>query len=338
MRVLVTGAGGFLGKAIARALIARGEQVRSVSRGDYPDLASLGIEHFRGDLAERGVAHRAVMGCDAVIHVAALAGMWGAYERYHRANVSATEAILEACRAEGIRRLVYTSTPSVAYGPDDNIEGRDESIGYPARYDAPYPETKAIAEQRVLAANSPELMTVAIRPHLIWGPEDSNLVPKLVARARAGSLPQIGDGRNVVDTIYIENAAHAHLLALDALRAHDQAPAGRAYFVSDDAPVPAWEMINRILDAAGLPPIQRRIPVGLAYAAGTLIEGLWKALRREDEPRLTRFLVRNLSSSHWFDISAAKRDFAYRPLVSIDEGLERLRAWYESGAEAGRAG
>ncbi len=333
MKALVTGAGGFLGKAIAKALVARGDAVRSVSRGAYPGLAALGIEHLRGDLAEPGVAERAVEGCDAVFHVAAKAGVWGAYDSFYRANMTATERMLNACRAAGVARLVYTSTPSVAYGPGDEIEGQGEEIGYPTEYDAPYPETKAIAERLILAANGPQIMTVALRPHLIWGPGDTNLTPRLVERARAGSLPQIGDGTNVVDTIYIENAAHGHLLAHDALAAHDAPPAGRAYFISDDDPINAWEMINRIAQAGGAPPITRKIPVGLAYRLGGFIEWVWKTLGREDEPRLTRFLVRNLSTSHWFDISAAKRDFGYEAQVSIDEGLDRLARWYGEQSE-----
>ncbi len=332
MKALVTGGGGFLGKAIVRALAARGDEIRSFSRGEYPELAALGVQQVRGDLGDAQAVAAAAAGCDIVFHVAAKAGVWGPYVDYYRANVLGTENVLSACRALEIPRLVYTSSPSVVFDGRD-MEGVDESVPYPDHYEAPYPQTKAIAEQKVLGANGPPLATVALRPHLIWGPEDNHLVPRILARGRKGQLRRIGDRPCKVDHIYIDNAAAAHLQAADAL-APGSPVAGKAYFISNGEPIPLWEMVNLILAAGGVPPVTRRIPPGIAYGAGWLLEKLYDTFGIASEPRMTRFLARELATAHWFDISAARRDFGYAPQVSTTEGLEKLRAWLETGPPA----
>jgi 2-alkyl-3-oxoalkanoate reductase len=328
MKALVTGGGGFLGGVIVRMLHERGDQVRSFSRSDYPALTALGVEQLRGDLGDRAAVIAASKGCDVIFHVAAKAGIWGTYADFYQANVTGTANVLEACRANGIKRLVYTSSPSVVFD-GGNVEGGDESIPYPTSYEAHYPRTKALAEQMVLAANSPDLATVALRPHLIWGPGDNHLVPRIVAKGRAGRLRRIGQRPNLVDTVYVDNAARAHLQAADHL-APNSPPAGRAYFISNGQPIPLWEMVNRILDAAGIPPVTRSISPGLAYTIGCICEGVWGMLRLAGEPPMTRFVAHELASAHWFDISAARRDLGYDPEVSIDEGLLRLRQWLHS--------
>lgn len=328
MRALVTGGGGFLGGAIVRQLLARGDSVRSIARGDYPELRDLGVETLRGDLADPGAASLAVEGVDVVFHVAARAGLWGPRAEFVRANVEATRRVVDACRLHGVGKLVFTSSPSVVHGGGD-VEGGDESLPYPDHYDAAYPETKAEAERIVLASNGPDLATVALRPHLIWGPGDNHLIPRIVARARAGQLRRIGRRPNLVDSIYVDNAAEAHLLAADRL-APGSAPAGRAYFLSQGDPRPLWDLINGILGAAGLPPVTRSIPPGLAFAAGGMMELVHAALRLPGEPRMTRFLARQLSTAHWFRIDAARRDLGYEPKVSIEEGLRRLAGWFEA--------
>lgn len=325
MKALVTGGGGFLGSAIVRALLARGESVRSFSRSRYPALATLGVEQVCGDLGDAAAVSAAAKGCDLVFHVAAKAGVWGPYEEYYRANVLGTENVLTACRAQGIRRLVHTSSPSVVFNGCD-MEGIDESAPYPEHFAAAYPQTKAMAEQQVLAANSPGLATVALRPHLIWGPEDNHLVPRILARGRAGQLRRIGRRPCLVDHIYIDNAAAAHLQAADHL-APGSNLAGKAYFISNGEPIPLWEMVNRILEAGRVAPVRRSISPRIAYAAGCLLETIHRALNIASEPRMTRFLAKELSTAHWFDISAARRDFGFTPQVSTAEGLRRLRAW-----------
>jgi nucleoside-diphosphate-sugar epimerase len=325
MRVLVTGGSGFLGGAIVRKLLARGDHVRSFARSDAPTLASLGVEVMRGDLADGDAVHRAVSGCDLVQHVAAKAGYWGAREAYERTNVLGTQNVIAACRAAKIDRLVYTSTPSVIYNGAD-IAGADESLSYPAHYEAVYPETKARAEQLVLAANDDSLATVALRPHLIWGPGDNQLVPRLVERAHAGTLLKIGARPCLVDTVYVDNAAEAQVLAGDRLKPGSPI-AGRAFFISNDEPMPCSELIDRVIDAAGLPAVQRTLPVALARILATCAETLHRLLPRNGEPQLTHFLVSQLSTAHWFDISAARKELGYDPEVSIDEGMRRLAEW-----------
>jgi len=330
MKALVTGGGGFLGSAIVRQLRARGDEVVSFSRANYPELAALGVEQRSGDLADQQAVLEAARGCDTVFHVAAKAGVWGSFEDYHRANVIGTENVLAACRAHAIQRLVYTGSPSVVFDGSD-VEGGDESLPYPAHFEAHYPHSKALAEQAVLSANSPTLATVSLRPHLIWGPADNHLVPRIVARGRAGKLRRIGQRPCLVDTVYVDNAAEAHLNAADRLTP-GAPPAGKAYFITNGEPLPLWEMVNRILAAAGVPPETRSISPSIAYAAGTICEGIWKALRLSGEPPMTRFVARELSTAHWFDISAAKKDLGYRPKVSVDEGLKRLAQWFNEGA------
>lgn len=326
MKALVTGGGGFLGGAVVRLLVERGWIVRSFQRRHAPVLAALGVEQRLGDLADGAAVEAAVAGCEVVFHVAAKAVLWGPPEEFHTANVAGTSNVLEACRRAGVRRLVFTSTPSVVHG-GRHLEGIDESAPYAERFESPYPATKAAAERMVLAGNGPALATVALRPHLIWGPADPQLVGRIVARARAGRLWLVGDGSNLVDTTYLDNAAAAHLLACDRLRP-DAACAGKAYFITNGEPRPIVEILNRILAAAGEPPLRRRLPYPLALAAAGAVETAYRLLRLDGEPPLTRMLVRHLATAHWYDISAARRDLGYEPAVSLDGGFERLREWF----------
>ena len=324
---LVTGGGGFLGKAIVKRLLERGLTVRSFSRGAYSDLEAVGVECFRGDLADSEAVAEAVNGCDVVFHVGAKAGVWGSYSEYFDSNVRGTENTLAACARFGIRRLIYTSSPSVVHG-GEAIEGGNESLPYPGHFEAPYPETKAMAEQMVLASNGPDLLTVALRPHLIWGPDDNHLVPKIVGRARSGKLKLVGDGANLVDTIYIDNAAEAHLNAFDSLITGAEC-CGRAYFITNGEPRPVKEIIDRMVGAAGLPPIDKHVPMGVAIAAGRTLELAHRLFAPSKEPMMTAFLARQLGTAHWFDISAARRDLGYEPAVSLDEGFDLLAEWFE---------
>jgi nucleoside-diphosphate-sugar epimerase len=314
-------------------LRARGDEVRSFSRTPHPELENLGVEHCCGELHDPVAVAAAVAGCDIVYHVAAKAGIWGAYADFYRTNVLGTRNVIAACRRHGVGRLVYTSSPSVVFDGRD-MEGVDESAPYPQHFHAPYSQTKAEAEQLVLHSNDATLATVALRPHLIWGPEDNHLVPRILSRGRQGALRRIGARPCLVDTIYIDNAASAHLLAADVL-AIGSPVAGKAYFLSQGEPLPLWEMVNRILAAGGQPPVTRTISPRLAYVIGWTLEKSYAALHIKSEPRLTRFVARELSTAHWFNISAARRDFAYQPLVSIDTGMERLQAWLEREARQG---
>lgn len=332
MTVLVTGGGGFLGQAICRALRARGVAVRSFSRSHYAELDAIGVEQVHGDLAARDAVIAAAAGCRAVLHNAAKAGAWGSYQSYFEANVLGTRHVIEACRAHGIDRLVHTSTPSVTHRATHPVAGGTaDTVPYGTHLKAPYAATKLIAEREALAANDATLAVVALRPRLIWGVGDTQILPRLVERARAGRLRLIGDGTNVIDSTYIDNAAQAHLDALDAL-APGRACAGRAYFISNGEPRTARDTVNALLAAVGAPPVDTTLPFPLAYAIGAACEGLWQALPLKGEPPLTRFLAEQLATTHWYDMQPARDDFGYVPRVSFDEGRARLSAAHARAA------
>lgn len=324
--VLVTGGGGFLGGAIVRLLVARGEHVRSLSRGSYPELSRLGVTHITADLTDAAAVRNACRDVEAVFHVAARPGVWGKYNDYYRANTEGTLNVIAACKNCGVARLIYTSSPSVIFNGRD-MEGVDESAPYPDCYETHYPRTKALAERAVLEAARDGLPAIALRPHLIWGPGDINFIPRLLARA--SKLRRIGSGMNKVDTIYVDNAAWAHVLAEERLK-ETPSLSGHVYFISQDDPISLWEMIDRMLAAGGCPPVTKSIPPGLARFAGALCEGIYAVLGIKSEPPMTRFLANELATSHWFNIEAAKRDLGYRPRVSTEEGLKRLAEWLNS--------
>lgn len=314
MKALVTGASGFLGNALARRLKARG-----FSRSE-----AAGVEWVKGDVADAGAVRSAVKGCDVVFHTAARVGLWGSYEDFRRANVEGTRNVIEACREAGVRRLVFTGSPSVVFDGGD-VEGIDERAPYASSYDSFYSRTKALSEELVLTAAGVE--TVSLRPHLIWGPGDRHIAPRLIERAKRGKLRRIAGKDCLVDTTYIDDCVEAHVLAASAPGA-----GGKAYFISQGDPRPLWSIINGILDAAGLPPVTRSVPYPAAVAAAWVLEAVWKAAGLRGEPPLTRFLVKQLSTAHWFDISAARRDLGYAPKVSIEEGLQRLKAAFSTGS------
>lgn len=327
MKALVTGGGGFLGGVIVRMLREQGDQVVSISRSNYPMLAGLGVEQIQGDLADLTTVTRAAQGCNIIYHVAAKAGIWGSFDSFYQANVIGTQHILDVSSKLGINKLVYTSSPSVVFDGSD-VEGGDESLPYPDHYESFYPQTKAMAEQLVLQANSPQLATVSLRPHLIWGPGDNHLVPRIIAKGKSGRLRRIGNRPCLVDTVYVDNAARAHIQAAEKL-APDSPVAGKAYFISNSEPIPLWEMVNLILTAGGVAPVTKTISPEAAYAVGTICEKLWRWFGLVGEPPMTRFVARELATAHWFDISAARKDFGYQPTVSIKEGLQRLTQWLQ---------
>lgn len=327
MHALVTGAGGFLGHYVVQQLAARGDRVRVLTRVRKPELDALGVEYRLGVVQNRADVFEALRGSqpiDCVFHVAGKAGIWGRWEDFHLVNVVGTDNVLHACREFLVPRLVYTSSPSVTFAGTDQ-RGIDESAPYPQRWLAHYPHSKALAEQAVLAANGIDgLWTCALRPHLIWGPGDQHLIPRLIDRARKGQLRRVGDGRNLIDTIYVENAAEAHLLAADRLAGGSRV-CGRAYFLSQGEPVKCWEWIDQVLALAGLPPVRKSISFRAAYAAGAMLEGVWTLLGRTDEPRMTRFLAAQLATSHYFNLARAREELGYEPRVSMAEGMERMK-------------
>jgi nucleoside-diphosphate-sugar epimerase len=331
MNVLVTGGSGFLGQALCHALLAQGHQVRSLQRHYSPALENLGVYQILGALHDTDKVRDALHDQDAVLHNAAKASAWGTWNDFYQTNVVGTQCLLSVCQQFGIKKFVYTSTPSVVHqGRTPVIGGNEHNTPYATHFSAHYPHSKMLAEQAVLAANTQTLSTIALRPRLIWGPGDTQLLPRLLARANQGRLRFIGSGNNIMDCTYIDNVVQAHILALQHVKA-GAAGAGKAYFISNRQPMPIAEIINALLDAADTPKVHQSWPFWLAYSLGAGCEYLWRIGGLRHEPPMTRFLAEQLSTEHWYDCSAAERDFGYVPAVSVTEGLQRLRAHLRKG-------
>lgn len=325
MNILVTGGGGFLGGAIVRLLHERGHVVTVLGRGRYPQLDRAGVRTIQADIRDAAAVRVACVGMDAVIHTAAIAGIWGPRQLFWDINHGGTKHVLAACQSAGVRFLVYTSSPSVVFGSAEQC-GVNESQPFPDKYLSHYPASKAAAEREVISANSATLRTVALRPHLIFGPGDPHLFPRIIARAKQRKLVQVGPGTNLVDITFVDNAAAAHILALENLIT-TAICAGKAYFISQGEPVNLWSWLREILNRLELPPPRGPISARTASFVGATLESIYGLLRIKSEPRLTRFLASQLATSHYFDISAARRDFGYAPVVSTAEATDRLVEW-----------
>ncbi len=323
--VLVTGGTGFLGRRLVERLLSAGRSVVVLARRPAPDLVARGVRFISASLdhPDPSALTTACTGIETVFHVAARVGVWGRYDDYFRTNVLGSRALVDAARTAGVRHFVHTSTPSVVYNGRD-LAGADESLPLTTSCPAAYPLTKAIAEREVLAANSPTFRTVALRPHLIWGPGDPHLIPRILARARSGRLRVVGSGTNRVDMVHVENAVDAHLLAEGAVK--EASAAGRAYFITNGEPVVLWDWINHLLAALGEPPITRRLSLSMAHVIGAACESIWRILPLRGEPPMTRFVAAELAKDHWFDLSAARRDLGYEPRISMTAGTAELIA------------
>lgn len=323
MKALVTGGGGFLGLYVTEQLVARGDSVRVLCRGQYPCFDQLKVDHVQGDIRDAETVRRACEGVDTVFHVAAVPGIWGPWKMFHGINTQGTLNVIEACRAQKVPKLVYTSSPSVIYdgAPHENV---DETYPYPRHFLCHYPHSKALAERAVLMANRRDgLLTVSLRPHLIWGPRDNHLIPRLIRRAKAGRLMRVGNGRNLISMSYVENVAAAHLQAADAL-APGSRVAGQAYFINEPEPVNLWSWVDDLLRRAGLPTVRRSMSAKSAWRIGLAMESTYRAFGIRREPLMTRFLALQLSDTHYYDVSKAKRDFGYTPSVTVQDGLSRI--------------
>lgn len=364
--VFITGASGFIGGKIAERFLGRGRPVRVLARRPLPELERLGALLVRGDLHDPAALAAGCAGAETVFHVAGRVGVWGPREEFFHVNVEGTRHVLAAARAARVPRLVYTSSPSVVFNGGD-LAGVDECAPLCARAPCAYPTSKAAAERLVSEANSRELATVALRPHLVWGPGDRNVVPRVLALARKNKLKIVGAGRNLVDCTHITNVVDAHLQAEAALaKCHglgdkgdvtsSAAPAwragnchligdngggaagggdprGKAYFITNDEPVVLWDWIDELLRGLGLPEITQRVSLGTAYRAGAVLEAAWRWLPLKGEPPMTRFVAKELATDHWFRIDAAKRDLGYAPRITMADGTRQLIAHYRAGNE-----
>jgi nucleoside-diphosphate-sugar epimerase len=334
MKALVTGGGGFLGRAIVEMLLGRGNQVRIFARNDYPVIRALGAEAVQGDIRNLDDVLKACMGVDVVFHTAALPGIWGDESVFFGINVTGTQNVIAACKRRGVTKLIYTSSPSVVFDMKDEC-GIDERAPYPSEWFNPYSHTKALAEQAVLQSNGKDgLLTCSLRPHLIWGPRDNHLLPRVITRAKRRRLRIVGTGSNKVDLTYIDNAALAHIFACDAMNA--SRVAGQAYFISDDSPVVLWEWINDFLSRLSLPLVKKRVPASIAYGIGYGFEYFYELFDKMDEPPMTRFLARTFACSHYYNIEKAKRDFKYKPAITNEEGMKRTVEFFKSQEQSSK--
>ncbi|MBT5167303.1 MAG: NAD-dependent epimerase/dehydratase family protein [Opitutales bacterium] len=325
-KVLVTGASGFLGGHLIQRLLEQGCSVTGLCRRPQPELETLGVEMRYVDLADARAVRNTCADMDTVFHTAARVGIWGKREDFHNANVIGTQSIINGCRDFLVAKLVYTSTPSVVFN-NHNIAGADESLPYGTDIPCLYPASKIIAEKAVLTAHGQppgNLKTVALRPHLIWGPGDPNLVPRVLDRGSKGKLRIVGNGDNRVDLSYIDNVVDAHLCAEAALDRQENNPGGKAYFISNDEPILLWNWIDELLQSHEIDKINKSMSLAKAQKAGRFLENIWSLFRLRGEPPMTRFVASELAKDHWFDISAAKRDLGYAPRISMKEGMRRL--------------
>lgn len=325
---LVTGGGGFVGKAIAIRLLDLGVATRVIGRHHYPEIEAAGGQCLVGDISWPQIMTEAASGVDIVFHVAALAGIWGPWQAYYRTNVLGTKKVLEGCQRNKVAMLVHTSTPSVVFDRAD-IRGGDERLGYARTPLCHYARSKILAEKMVLAANSDGLRTCALRPHLIFGPGDPHLLPRLLASGRKKQLKMVGDGSNVVDVSYIDNVVHAHILAAKNL-AEKGTAGGNPYFISQGTPVNLWGWINELFAEMAVPPVNSSVSTATAFRLGGVLELIHAVCRLDKEPRMTRFLAEQLAKSHYFSIANARQDLGYEPIVSMEEGLQRTVQWLKS--------
>ncbi len=322
---IVTGGGGFVGLGIVKALRAMNIQVSVVGRHRYPQVEEVGGVCLVGDIRDASFMKSALGGADTVFHVAAKAGVWGSWDDYFSINVTGTENVIAACQHNNIKRLIHTSTPSVVFNRG-HLCGVDESTPYATEVLCHYARSKIMAEILVLEANDLLLSTTAIRPHLVWGPGDTNLIPRLLARGKKNQLKIVGDGTNMVDIAYIDNVVDAHIKAAINLELYGTA-AGESFFISQGEPVNLWGWINDLFIALNRPLIARSVSFKTAFRVGNILEHLYTVLRIKTEPRMTRFVAEQMAKSHWFSVEKARDILKWHPEVSTTEGMQRLVAW-----------
>ncbi|HDS08141.1 MAG TPA: NAD-dependent epimerase/dehydratase family protein [Bacteroides sp.] len=329
MNVLVTGGGGFMGMALIKRLIAEGHRVTSLSRREYPLHWALGISSIQADIRDADALENACRDKDLVYHLAAKIGNWGNYKDFYSVNVTGTGNVISGCRNQGVPGIIYTSCSSVVFDGND-LEGIDESYPYPEKQLSLYADTKAVAERLILEANSETLKTISLRPHLVWGPYDTHLIPWILKNAASGKLRRIGDKEYFKDTTYIDNMTDALVLAAKALESNPRA-CGRALFITNGEPARVWDYFNSILQVAGYEPVKKKIPERLILTAAGLSEWFHRVFRLESEPFMTRHTIKELCSNHWFDISAARELIGYTPRVSNSEGFRQLKSYLRKG-------
>ncbi len=322
-KILITGAGGFLGFEIAKLLTEnKNLKVINISRSHHVKLDEIGVETIKCDISNKEqVSQIDLTDVEGIFHVAAIAGVWGKASDFYNVNFLGTKNLVDRAIESNMKHFIYTSTPSVVFGKDDIIAG-DESLDYPEKYYTDYARTKSMAEKYVRSKSSESFRTISIRPHLIWGPGDPHLIPRLKQKAMNNKLKQVGDGENLVDIIYVENASLAHVQAFEALIKRNIG--GRCYFIGQENAIKLWGFINQVLEKSNLNPVQSQVSEKLAFNLGYVFEKIFSFFGiQKPEPPMTRFVAMQLAKSHYFSHEAAKNDFDYKIKYTIEEGLER---------------
>lgn len=320
MIVLATGTSGFLGRAVVRELAAAGHEVRTLQRRPS---GIAGVRDILGSITDAETVAGAVEGVDAVVHLAAKVSLAGDVREFRTVNVDGTRVLLDAAARAGASRFVQVSSPSVAHA-GSALSGAGADPADPVHARGEYARTKAEAELLALSRDTEAMRVVAVRPHLVWGPGDPQLIDRIVARARRGTLPLLNGGTALIDTTYVDNAATGIVAALHRA----DAVGGRAYVLTNGEPRPVGDLMAGICRAAGVPEPRLRLPAAVARAAGAAVERIWQIRPGADEPPMTRFLAEQLSTAHWFDQTSIRHDLQWRPTVTIDEGLDRLARFY----------
>ena len=329
MNILVTGGGGFMGMALIKRLIKEGHKVTSFSRGEYPLHWALGISSIKADIRDQKAVEKACKKRDVVFHLAAKVGIWGDYDSYYSTNVTGTQNVINACKKQGVKGIIFTSASSVVFDGSD-LDGIDESYPYPESHGSHYAATKAMAERLIIEANSDTLKTISLRPHLVWGPYDAHVIPGILKRISSGRLRRIGDQEHFIDTTYIDNMTDALLLAMVALESKPEAT-GKIFFITNGEPARVWDFVNSIIQIVGHEPVQKKIPEKAAMFAAGVAEWFHKTFKMKSEPFITRYAIKEMCTNHWFDISSAKEILGYTPRVSYAEGFKHLKDYLKIG-------
>jgi nucleoside-diphosphate-sugar epimerase len=328
MKIIITGGRGFVGKAICEKFRNSTHQIHTIGRSSNfvkSDFPSNCVHHFL-DLAKDPLPKSIFEKTDLVFHVAAKAGVWGKYNDFYSSNVIATQNLISCCKTYHIPKLIYTSTPSVVFSGQP-IRNGNESLEYGNTGLSLYAETKKIAEKEILLTHhSTNIQTIALRPHLIWGENDPHLLPRVVKLHKKGKLRQVGNGKNMVDLTHVENVAHAHICAMEAM-VKNPSLGGKAYFIGQSEPVELWKWLNQIFIKLNLPEISKKISFQNAFLLGGMMEKFWKFLYLKGEPPMTRFVASQLAHDHWFSNDMANQDLGYEPITSMNESLDNCIDW-----------
>lgn len=329
MNALVIGGGGFLGTKIVEMLISDGHNVRVLGRNYYTHLKKMDVECIKADIRNEADIAKSLTGIDTIFHVASKNGFYGNWNEFKSINIVGTETILSAALSKNVEKFIYTSSPAVV-GFDNDLHNGGIDVPYPTKHESPYSYTKAQAEQIVKTKNGDGIATVSLRPHMIFGPGDKHLFPRILDKASKGSFKRIGEGKNIIDLTFVDNAASAHIDAAKALISDKSPCAGGAYFISNDEPVIFYDYLNEIFRNLNINTINNGLTLSTARKVGKLLEGFYKTFSIKSEPLVTPYLANMMGLSHWYDMGPAKKDLNYKVKVSMSEGTKRTLEWLKN--------